>query len=170
MGLESLYASRAGGKRWVEQTPSYTMVAEQLALMFPTAQFLFLIRDGRQVTDSMRRMWEWDIPKAAGVWKDHTQTGLSLQQQYPDRVMQLRYESLVSQPEPQFMQIFEFLGLENAPESAAFMQGRPINTSPGTEDQSAKDKLKPRWHSWGWSEKRQCNKSIGPLLSKLGYD
>src|SRR5574342_1059741 len=52
-GIDMLYQSRSEGKRWVENTPEYTMIASDLALMFPHAKFIHLIRDGRFVVNSL---------------------------------------------------------------------------------------------------------------------
>ncbi len=168
-GLAALYASRADGKRWVEQTPSYTLIAEQLALMFPAAQFLFIIRDGRQVADSMQRMWQWNISTAVTTWQNHVMAGLSLQAHCPERVLEIRYETLVRQPDQCFQLIFDFLGLEHSKAAAEFTRSKPINVAPGTENQSRQDKLAPRWHNWSRSDKRKCAKIINPLLTRLGY-
>lgn len=169
-GIADLYASRANGKRWVEQTPSYTMIAHLLALLFPNAQFLFIIRDGRQVVDSMQRMWQWDIPKATTTWCEHINAGLALKDQYPERVLNIRYEQLVQEPQLGFKRVFDFLQLADHTASAEFMQGKPINVSPGTESQSTTDKLEPRWLKWKWSEQRAFKAIAKQLMQQLEYN
>lgn len=169
LGLSALYASRSGGKRWVEQTPSYSTVALELACMFPAAQFLHIVRDGRQVADSMRRMWGWSMAEAAGQWYDHVSAVLKLEQQYPARVLRMRYEELVAEPQQQLPPVFGFLHLPMAPAAASFIACRPINTAPGTTSSSSMEKLQSRWHSWPQAELQTFMKVAGPLLQELGY-
>lgn len=168
-GLADLYSARSQGKRWVEQTPSYTLVAEELALMFPTAQFLFIIRDGRQVADSMQKMWQWNVEKAAMVWHRHTQSGLVLKELYPQRVFEVRYEALISAPQKTFKNIFEFLNLPYADAAAEFIESKPINVSPGTENQTSSDKLEPRWPQWPTHSITRHKRITGEMLQRLGY-
>jgi len=169
LGLSALYASRSGGKRWVEQTPSYSTVALELAGMFPAAQFLHIVRDGRQVADSMRRMWDWSMAEAAGHWHDHVSAVLKLEQQHPARVLRIRYEEMIADPQQQLPPVFAFLRLSMEPAAAGFIAGRPINTAPGTSSSSSMEKLQPRWHSWSQAELQTFLDIAGPLLQELGY-
>src|SRR5205085_3297536 len=47
VGINALITSRSGGRRWIDQTPSYTFIAGLLGRMFPDALFLHILRDGR---------------------------------------------------------------------------------------------------------------------------
>src|SRR5262249_8717023 len=49
LGLNALYASRSGGKRWIDHTPLYTLMVDTLSELFPGARFLHILRDGRRV-------------------------------------------------------------------------------------------------------------------------
>lgn len=138
-------------------------------MMFPEAQFLFIIRDGRQVADSMRKKWQWDIARTATEWTSYVFGGLELQRSYPKRVLEIRYENLCKSADTQFQRIFEFLNLEHTPASADFMLNNVINVAPGTEDQSSMEKLNPRWHDWNHEEMSEFMKTAGPLLKRLGY-
>ncbi len=168
-GLDALYRSRSGDRRWVEQTPSYTTVALELAQMFPSAQFLHIVRDGRQVVDSMRRMWDWSIAEAAQQWSDHVHCALRLEQQHAKRTLRIAYEQLVTHPDASLRRIFVFLGLAHTPAAAAFVSGQPINAAPGTEQQQRLQKLQPRWHDWSAAELSSFNAIAGDLLVRLGY-
>lgn len=169
-GLNALYLSRSGGRRWVEQTPSYSTVACELAAMFPDAQFLHIVRDGRQVADSMARMWGWSIDKSARQWCDHVTAVLALEQQQSARVLRFHYESLVTEPGQQLQAIFSFLALASQQASIDFIQAKPINTAPGTDQQASTEKLKPRWQQWSAEDQRGFYDSAGELLSELGYE
>lgn len=168
-GLNALYASRSGGRRWLEQTPSYSTVACELAHMFPSAQFLHIVRDGRQVADSMCRMWRWSMQESAQQWLDHVSAVLRLEQQQPARVQRIHYEKLVSHPQQMMQQIFAFLGLPEEKAAASFIQNRPINTAPGTDEQTSVEKLQPRWHDWSDDELQTFDRIAGELRRQLGY-
>lgn len=168
-GLNDLYVSRSDGMRWVEQTPSYSIVATELALLFPTAQFLHIIRDGRQVVDSMRRMWNYTLTEAAHQWRDHVRGALELEQQHAKNVLRINYEKLVSDPNATFQQIFAFLDLSPTDAAVAFVQDKPINVAPGTEEQPSLQKLQPRWHGWSTDDQSTFNEIAGQLLARLEY-
>lgn len=168
-GLSALYASRSGGRRWVEQTPSYSTVASELAAMFPDAQFLHIVRDGRQVADSMCRMWNWSIDEAAQQWLDHVGAVLPLEQDHATRTLRLYYEDLVANPQQQLRHIFAFLGLREVAAATRFIQDRPINAAPGTEAQISAEKLRPRWHEWSQEQLLAFDQLAGELCRQLGY-
>ena len=81
LGVNALYTSRSGDKRWLDHTPTNTLAIDLLGELFPGAVFLHMLRDGRQVVSSMvnflsampedrRRASSeagWDIP-----WLDFT--------------------------------------------------------------------------------------------------
>lgn len=168
-GLSALYASRSGGRRWLEQTPSYSTIASELACMFPTAQFLHIVRDGRQVADSMRGMWEWSMHEAAQQWLDHVSAVLQLELDQPSRVLRVHFEQLVTKPRQQLQQVFAFLGLREVVAAANFIQSSPINCAPGVTAQSSTDKLEPRWHAWSPDDLQQFDQLAGVLRLQLGY-
>ena len=53
LGVNALISSRSEGQRWIDQSPGYTTMAWVLADMFPGAQFIHVLRDGRSVVNSM---------------------------------------------------------------------------------------------------------------------
>src|SRR5262249_35446578 len=56
-GFLEEYATRRGKRRWAEKTPGYTFHLAFLDELFPDAQYLHLIRDGRDVVASFRERW-----------------------------------------------------------------------------------------------------------------
>src|SRR6266487_3057314 len=53
LGLNALFTSRSEGKRWIDQTPFYTLMVDDLVSLFPGAFFIHILRDGRAVVNSM---------------------------------------------------------------------------------------------------------------------
>jgi len=170
-GVHALYTDRANGRRWVEQTPSYTLCAGELARMFPNAQFLLLTRDGRQVVDSIRRMMRIPHRKACRWWRLYVERVAAFEATHGERCLPVRYEELVRDTEAALARVFAFLGLASTPRAVAFIRdGGAINAAPGREHERPDDKLQPRWHDWSAGQRRAFRRICGAALRELGYE
>lgn len=171
LGLNALYTAHADGRRWVEQTPSYTLCADGLAQLFPTAQFLVLSRDGRQVVESSRAMMQLSHRRACKWWRLYTDAARDFQATHPERCLQLRFEDLLVETAATLGRTFEFLGLEPIDAATKFITERePINAAPGRAGESSGDKLAARWHRWSGGQRRMFLRTCGPALRRLGYE
>jgi hypothetical protein len=87
--------------------------------LFPNTKFIHIIRDGRDVAQSVLKM-DWgpnDIIEAAEWWRDHVRLGRCMGKMLPpDRYMEIRYEDLVLDTENNLRRICDFLGLPYAVE------------------------------------------------------
>lgn len=112
--LYSAYADQYGAARWGDKSPIYTHYVDLLAEMFPAAQFIHLIRDGRDAALSAlaayRDRFYVDIFFAARSWRQRVQAareaGAALG---PKHYVELRYEELTSSPEVALRQVCDFL-------------------------------------------------------------
>ena len=116
-GLYSLYARQFGAERWGDKSPTYTISMDLIAKIFPGAQFIHIIRDGRDVALSMieaygqRRFFYVNIYYAAGSWKHRVRKALaSAARLDPCCYYQLHYEQLIVNPEAALRKICDFLG------------------------------------------------------------
>jgi hypothetical protein len=170
-GVNSLYTNRAGGLRWVEQTPSYVNHLDDLLAMFPGARFVFMLRDGRSVVESLRRFVEpMELAEGARVWQVSTAAGLAFGESADgDRLHVARYEAAVTDTEGELKRLFEFLGLPHEPESVDFIRAKsPINASfPG---ESSADKVAPRWLEWLPADRELFDQIAGDTLIAAGYE
>ncbi len=108
-----LYAEQQGKPRWGDKTPGYTKHIRKISKVLPEARFIHLIRDGRDVTLSRTTTLALkDVPmtKAARRWKKRLKRA-QRQGARVDHYLELRYETLVSEPEPTLRRICEFLEL-----------------------------------------------------------
>lgn len=83
---------------WVEMTPPNAKNMHALARMFPTARFLHMVRDGRDVASSVaRRAWGPDDVSTAITWWGNQMMAIhrSTRNTDPARVHAVRLESLV---------------------------------------------------------------------------
>ncbi len=171
VGIDTLYASKAGGRHWVEQTPSNTWALPVIKKILPRARFVFIHRDGRQVVESMMAMWSWRFGRAARTWRDANHLALAFRENFPDRVLQVSYEALVQNPDIALQEVWRFLGLEACSSSTRFIRdSAPINPSPMHGSESSIDKLKPRHRHWSWLQRRHFGRVAGATMKTLGYD
>jgi Sulfotransferase family len=115
------YAARHGKARWGDKTPHYVHHVDHLLRVWPRARFVVLVRDGRDVALSLRRMpfgpnnaWA-----AAQWWVRGIRAGERAQLEHPGAVLTMRYEDLAREPEREVARICEYLGLSYAPEMLA---------------------------------------------------
>ncbi len=170
-GINSLYSDRSGGLRWVEQTPGYAKHLGDIALLFPNAIFLVLIRDGRQVVHSLRHFVNpVEHDDACCTWRDYTNAALEFARTAgTDRTHTLRYEDVVANTEAALKKLYSFLGETFEPKSVELIRSKaPINSSFTAE--ASNDKLSPRWPAWTLAERERFDEIAGGLLISLGYE
>ncbi|WP_262403296.1 sulfotransferase family protein [Actinomadura sp. CNU-125] len=116
------YARENGKPRWGDKRPSYIRRIGALRRMFPDAQFVHLIRDGRDAVSSLNRMpwYDGDLFSAALTWRDAVDIGRRLGTRLgPETFYEFRYEDLVEAPERELTRLCAFLGEEYDPAMAA---------------------------------------------------
>ncbi|WP_067796286.1 sulfotransferase family protein [Actinomadura formosensis] len=132
------YAREHGKPRWGDKRPSYFRRVPMLRRMFPDAQFVHLVRDGRDAVSSLMRMpwFKGDLYAAALTWREAVDIGGRLGARLgPDTFCELRYEDLVTDPEDALRRLCAFLGEEyDAQMTEAYRHAR--RTVP----------LERRWH------------------------
>jgi hypothetical protein len=92
---------------------------------FPTAKFVHIVRDPRDMLASLRKVrftdglnyWFTTSATVAGMeWRESVRISEELEQQLPTRYRTLRYEDLVTQPEETIRSLCEFLDEDYLPE------------------------------------------------------
>ena len=113
-----LYAQSREKPRWGEKTPAYMRRMLSIGDLLEEARFVHLIRDGRDVALSRRaRGMGADKPmaKTAMLWRRRIERAHSEARRLPGRYLELRYEDLVADPEPQLRRICELIELDFDP-------------------------------------------------------
>ncbi|MBC7460032.1 MAG: sulfotransferase [Thermoleophilia bacterium] len=107
------YMLRHGKTWWADKTPPHIDHIEYLLEIFPDAKFVELVRDGRDVALSIMGLpFGGNNPYATGKrWASCVRKGAEARAEMPDRVVLVRYEDLVTQPEPEVRRVSEFLGI-----------------------------------------------------------
>jgi hypothetical protein len=121
--LEYLRRKFPGKSRWGDKTTWYCDYPETLDRYFPHARFVHLTRDGRGVVASFRKVAHLpgDVAVVATQWAVVNRRVQTFGGRIgAARYLRVRYEDVVTDPEPQLRRICEFLGEPFAPEMLEF--------------------------------------------------
>ncbi len=95
------YARRRGKVRWGVKTPAYVTEIDQIWRLFPHCKIIHLIRDGRDVALSYRRI-SWGsshTPRVAADWRWKVMLGHKMGEMIWASYLEVHYEDLVRSPE-----------------------------------------------------------------------
>jgi hypothetical protein len=162
---------------WVDQTPVNFRRVLTLLRLFPEARFIHLVRDGRAVAASLLAL-DWgpnDTFLAAEYWMARCAAGLAAETQLgPERVLRVRYEDILEQPESTLRRIATYAGLNFEP---GMLQGVGLEAGPYHKRQHRLVGAPPdrtRADAWRTSlSPRQVEifeAQAGDFLSLLGYE
>ncbi len=105
---------KPGAARWGDKTPTNTAFLSWIDRLFPQAQYVHMLRDGRDVVSSFLKAGIYEnVEDACGHWQTYVARGRHFGRRLPgDRYLEVRYEELVSAPELVVVRVCEFLGLD----------------------------------------------------------
>ena len=169
-------AGKVGTDLWVDQTPTNFRRARRLLRMFPTARFVHLVRDGRAVAASLLPL-DWgpnDSLHAAQFWMARCALGLAAELELGEtRVLRVRYEDVLQEPETSLRRIADFAGVDYEPGMAAGGGYRP--TRYHERQHHLVGQPPDRSRSVGWQQalsRRQVEifeAETGDFLETMGY-
>ena len=112
--LFSKNAIGEGKARWLDKTPYYVLHIPTILQMYPQAQFVHIIRDGRDVVLSMidRRhdLAVYNIYHGAKMWQQYIEAGREHAKTLrTDQYFELRYEDILSDPSISMRELCNFL-------------------------------------------------------------
>lgn len=181
LGLNRVLTRAAGGKRWVDQTPRHTLMLPWLSAMFPGAQFIHILRDGRRVVHSMVNKsarfagkgsrWAEDFEQSCRSWVEYCTAATEFEESHPGRCVTVRNEELVADPQPGFRRMLAFLGLPYDPAPAEFFAGTRLNSSFGPNTKrpgAAADTLTDPWAEWDAPRRRVFRDIAGEVMQAYG--
>ncbi len=201
-GFYRAYARSQDKPRWGDKSPGYALHVPRIAALLPEAHFVHLIRDGRDVRLSQlkRGSNHPTAAKHARRWRKRVRAAQRAGAELPGRYIEVRYESLIAEPEPELRRICELVGLDFDPamltyhERAEERLGEIARDLPaGTENAEqrkrplfkAQDRLafhrltqeRPRidrvakWkHEMPRADIEEFERVAGVLLDELGYE
>lgn len=168
------WAQGRGKARWGDKSPGYITKMPVLSRMFPDARFVHIIRDGRDVWLSVRRLgWDWDVTEVACDWRSSVSKARRFGSAISDRYLEVRYEDLLRRPEETLRQITAFVGEDYDPRMLQPSADGPANPAlsswPGVNEPIDASNF-GKWRTrLGEEETAIFELLAGDLLERLGY-
>jgi len=183
LGLNALFTSCSGGRRWIDKTPANALIADVIAELFPGASFLHILRDGRQVVHSMLNFaalgsrthlmsmtepWMRDFRSACATWRRHVDAALRFEEIHPERCITIVHAQLAHDPAAGFERILSFLGAVSYDGPAEHFRTHLLNSS--FEDDGFDPVERDRrhgatpWTEWSDDERAIFDEEAGEML------
>jgi hypothetical protein len=174
-----LYARGRGKEIAGEKTPDHWAVTPQLLTLFPDSRVVWVVRDGRDTMLSLMNVpWRAhsNLALHALKWQRMMARMLDYERQFPERILRLKFEELVRNPQAETERVCRFIG---------------VDFEAGQLDVSTATGVVPAWEmEWkgrvfdppdrsriGTGRREFSGKSLelleavmGPTLRQLGYD
>lgn len=112
------YAERFGKPRWGDKRPAYLSNIDVIRQLFPDAQIVNIVRDGRDCVASLNEMpWHHaDIYHTIAQWAAAVDHSRRAARSLPaDSYCEISYERLVASPEQELTRLCAYLGEEYHP-------------------------------------------------------
>lgn len=186
-GINALFTSRSQGKRWVDHTLIYTLMADEIAEMFPGAFFIHMLRDGRRVVNSMINLrrspgfagvepnpeyvgaWTDDFAEACKTWRRYVDSANDFYKSHPARCLTVVNEELSADPKIGFAEIFKFLCLPIEEAPGEFFGSNRINSSFKRDGPTVTNGPADPWHGWSEEQKGIFSRVAGATLIASGF-
>lgn len=188
-GLNALFTRRAGGLRWIDHTPHYVKIIDDLARMFPTAQFIHLLRDGRAAVNSMIHVgnafsaeeraemealkyipaWGLDIGAACREWADSVESGLAAAAKWPQRCRTIQFEGLVSDTRSTMTEVFAFLDVTVEEDPIFYFENENPFSSFAGSTVPWTDRATSAWESWSDEDREVFRYFAADAFCRAGY-
>lgn len=177
------YAEKASKPRWGDKTPMYMRHLSLLERLFPDAQYVHLIRDGRDAAVSFLEMpagtytRTWAHPDTAAefacLWRTEVTAARSLGQRLgPGRYHEIRYEELVADPERVVEGVCAFAGLPYETAMTDYREAVDVSAKPHQQRLLQPPTTGVRdWRAEvSAADVRAFEAIAGELLTELGYE
>ncbi len=171
-------------RRLLTKTPSVRNL-DRFRVLFPDADLVILVRDGRSVTESCMTTFGWDLETAARRWvraANQIRRFDTANRDHDARYLIVRYEDLLDDLAPTMSKLFRFLGLDPAAYDLQAAADLPVRGSsvhfgpdhsrvhwepvPRTPDFDPRE----RWRAWSMSWQDRFIWIGGQQLRYFGYD
>lgn len=179
----STYAAKHGKTRWGDKTPMYMRHLGLIERLFPDAQYVHLIRDGRDAALAFLDMPEGVVTKtwahptsAAGFaceWRVEVERARALGQRLgSSRYLEVRYEDLVTSASAVVERVCEFAGIPFEPAMLEYTGAVDVSEKPHLQRLLQPPTGGVRdWRSQMSAEDELAFEAIaGDLLGDLGYE
>jgi hypothetical protein len=107
-----------------DKNPAYSLFIHRIHKLFPEAKIIHITRDYRDNYLSLIKV-NFEVPIVPLVifrWKFAIHQAWKLKRKFPDLVYSMKYEDLAIEPERQFRDLCQFLGIDYDPSVMTFYQ------------------------------------------------
>jgi sulfotransferase family protein len=183
--VTALYEQAAGEAAWfLDKTPRYHLVVDEIMALFPDARFVFLWRNPLAVAASMIESFgrgHWNLDRYDVDLHGGLDRLIAAHERGDPRTVAIRFEDLVADPVAGTRTVFELLELDPALAAAESFAGTSLNGRMGDRTGTASyteisGEPVARWQATMANplRKRWCAtylRSLGPAqLEAMGYD
>jgi hypothetical protein len=166
--LMTCFASRENKTRWCEKSPMHVMHIAELARAWPGAQFIHIIRDGRDCAASFHRRWGYTPEATICRWKRCIRAG---REQGPplgeQRYIEVRYEALTAHPEPELRRICRYLRVDFT--DALLASSRSAKRVRGLDSKNIRPNDRSHTDHFSAMQCDRLERIAGSMLANLGY-
>jgi hypothetical protein len=164
--------------RWGEKSPANIRHLAEIDQLFPETKIIHVLRDGRDVVASIHELgWHNSLAITCEAWLQNIAAVSNYSQRHNrEKFLEIRYETLVSEPEKVLSGLCDFIGLGYGPEMLNFHRhqeglgfearqahhaglARPLNAD---SIGSWRNRLDP-------AQQKYVIERLGPTLEKMGY-
>ena len=173
-GLFEKNAHGEGKVRWGDKTPYYVLHLPKLIAWFPGAQFIHLIRDGRDCSLSLiNRRYDFNVYnayQAARYWKHYVEVGRRHGRILgPDSYVEVRYEDLLADPSGTMTRICTFLGEQYSDSLVNFNKANQAGKTPLLQKPVQPDNAGKWRNQMSRASVRTFESVAAATLEELGY-
>jgi len=183
--VTALYEQAAGDAPWfLDKTPRYHLVVDEIMELFPDARFVFLWRNPLAVAASMIESFgrgHWNLDRYGVDLYGGLERLVAAHGRGDPRALAIRFEDVVSDPVAGTRPVFELMGLDPERAAAASFGATSLNGRMGDRTGTASyteisGEPVERWRTTMANplRKRWCAaylRSVGPQrLAAMGYD
>jgi hypothetical protein len=182
--LDALYRQQIaeyGATRWGDKTPVYVRYISTLDRLFPSAQFVHVIRDGRDAAVSAQEKWPdrrlyMDTNYLLRNWVKNVESGQTAGGYLgPSRYLEVRYERMVREPKRTLERVCAFLDESFHPN---MLNHSRLASQIGPGPQGHVEAMQPistasmgRWKTRMTPfDQKMANRLAGQTLLALGYE
>jgi len=177
-------AQNQGSRRWAVYDPDNVLHVESLKADIPNALFLHIIRDGRDIALSLKKMGgftplPWDrnekpsLVATALYWEWMVRHGRKAGRKFPADYMEIRYEDLIMNPRETLQKSGTFLKHDlNYDQILKSGLGRVSEPNSSFPDEQRGEKLNPleRWKQrLSQASVASIEAAVGNCLEECGY-
>lgn len=120
--MSELYQKASKNKNaryFLDKTPRYALIADEIIDIFPDGKFIFLWRNPLAIIASIVETWgggKWDVSMCKMDLFDGMISLINCSQAHPEKILAIQYESFLQSPEKELARISGYLELEFDPD------------------------------------------------------